>query len=155
LPMERLADNELAAWRGFIKAHAHIIEHIERDLAEQRRVPLTTYDVLIALFEAPEHKLRLGELTNKIILTKSGITRLVHRLEREGLITREKSEEDRRGAYAVLTTEGEAQLRQAWPVYARGIKEYFVAALSEEEVQRVRNAMEAIQQRISEMVAKS
>ncbi len=146
--MERLTDDELAAWRGFIKAHAHIIENIERDLAEQKRVPLTTYDVLIALFEAPGHKLRLGELTKKIILTKSGLTRLVDRLEKEGLLIREKSEEDRRGAYAVLTAEGAAQLRQAWPIYARGIKQYFAVALSEEGLQHVTRAMAAIQNRI-------
>ncbi|MCZ8521595.1 MULTISPECIES: MarR family winged helix-turn-helix transcriptional regulator [Paenibacillus] len=60
---------------------------------------------------------------------------MIDRLEREGLIQREKSEEDRRGAYAVLTDEGENQLRKAWPIYARGIKQYFSSSLSDEEVE--------------------
>ncbi|WP_052487247.1 MarR family winged helix-turn-helix transcriptional regulator [Gordoniibacillus kamchatkensis] len=143
--MERVTESELAAWRLFIKTYARIIEQIERDLAEQKRVPLTAYDVLIALFEAPGHKLRLGELTQKMVLTKSGITRLLDRLEREGLVQREKSEEDRRGAYAVLTPEGEQQLRKAWPVYARGIKQYFAAPLSEEQTRQLIAAFEAMQ----------
>ncbi|MBW5448271.1 MarR family transcriptional regulator [Cohnella sp. CFH 77786] len=142
--MERVTESELAAWRSFIKAHARIIERIERDLAEQKKVPLTTYDVLIALFEAPDRKLRLGELTKKVVLTKSGLTRLVDRLEREGLLVREKSEEDRRGAYAVLTNLGEVQLRQAWPIYARGIKQYFAAPLSEDAIRQVEESMAVV-----------
>jgi DNA-binding MarR family transcriptional regulator len=148
--MERVTDAELAAWRAFIKAHARIIERIEQDLDAQKRVPLTTYDVLIALFEAPEKKLRFKELTGKIILTKSGITRLVDRLEKEGLIVREKDEQDRRGLYAVLTPAGESELRKAWPVYARGIKNYFASALSEDEVEAIRSAMENIRRGIDE-----
>lgn len=133
--MERLSEKELTAWRLFIKTHAKIIECIERDLAAQKKVPLTTYDVLIALFEAPDRKLRFSELNRKVVLSKSGLTRMIDRLEREGLIQREKSEEDRRGAYAVLTDEGERQLRKAWPIYARGIKQYFADSLSDEEVE--------------------
>jgi len=140
--MERVTELELSAWRLFIKTHSQIIENIEMDLAEQKRVPLTTYDVLIELFEAPNRKLRLGDLKQKVILSKSGLTRLLDRLEREGLIQREKSEEDRRGAYAILTAEGEKQLRQAWPIYARGIKRYFAALLSDEEVQALVRAFE-------------
>lgn len=135
--MERVSEQELAAWRLFIKTHAKIIENIEQDLAEQKRVPLTTYDVLIALFEAPDRKLRFGELNRKVVLSKSGLTRLVDRLERDGLIQRERSDEDRRGAYAVLTQEGEMQLRKAWPVYAKGIKQYFAKLLSDAEVQSI------------------
>lgn len=142
--MGKITDQELSAWRYFIKAHAKIIEKIEQDLTDLKRVPLTTYDVLIALFEAPDRKLRLGDLNKKVVLSKSGLTRLVDRLEREGLIRRERSEEDRRGAYAALTEEGERELRQAWPVYAGGIKQYFAAPLSESELQSLRGAMETL-----------
>ncbi|WP_261304247.1 MarR family winged helix-turn-helix transcriptional regulator [Paenibacillus andongensis] len=142
--MERLSEKELAAWRLFIKAHAKIIESIEQDLAEQKKVPLTTYDVLIALFEAPDHRLRFIELNRKVVLSKSGLTRLIDRLERDGLIQREKSEEDRRGSNAVLTNEGEKQLRKAWPVYAMGIKQYFAEPLSDGEVQDLTRSLEVI-----------
>jgi len=147
--MERVTDAELAAWRGFIKTHAQVIERIEQDLSREKRVPLSTYDVLIALFEAPGRKLRLKDLTSKMVLTKSGITRLIDRLEKDGLIVRAKSEEDGRGLYAVLTDEGEAQLRRAWPVYAQGIKRYFASALSEEDVRGVTAAMEAIRRHVA------
>ncbi|WP_409345045.1 MarR family winged helix-turn-helix transcriptional regulator [Paenibacillus sp. MBLB4367] len=145
--MIRVTEKQLAAWRLFIKTHAKIIESIELDLAEQKKVPLTTYDVLIALFEAPDHRLRFGELNRKVVLSKSGLTRLIDRLERDGLIQREKSEEDRRGAYAVLTHEGEMQLRKAWPVYARGIKQYFADPLSDDEVESLIRTFEALQSR--------
>jgi DNA-binding MarR family transcriptional regulator len=142
--VEKVTEHELSAWRFFIKTHAMIIEKIEQDLAEQIRAPLTTYDVLIELFEAPQRKLRFGDLNKKVVLSKSGLTRLVDRLEREGLIRREKSEEDRRGAYAALTEAGEKELRRAWPVYAKGIKQYFAAPLSEGELQSLRNALETL-----------
>ncbi|TMV43977.1 winged helix-turn-helix transcriptional regulator [Paenibacillus mesophilus] len=143
--MDKVTEQELSAWRFFIKAHAMIIERIEQDLAEQKRVPLTAYDVLIALFEAPGRKLRFGDLNKKLVLSKSGLTRLVDRMEREGLIRRERSEEDRRGAYAALTELGETELRKAWPVYAKGIKQYFAAPLSAgNDLQSARNAFEAL-----------
>lgn len=147
--MEKVTDSELAAWRSFLKTHAQIIEFIERDLAEERRVPLTSYDVLIVLFEAPDRKLRLGELTKKLVLTKSGLTRMADRLEKEGLIVRIKSEQDRRGAFAVLTSAGEEQLRKAWPIYARGIKQYFTAGVSEEDLLHLKNTLDAIQEGMS------
>lgn len=142
--VEKVTEHELSAWRFFIKAHAKIIGKIEEDLAEQKRVPLTTYDVLIALFEAPDRKLRFGELNKKVVLSKSGLTRLVDRLEQEGLIRREKSEEDRRGAYAALTEVGETELRKAWPIYASGIKQYFAAPLSEGDLHSLLNALETL-----------
>jgi DNA-binding MarR family transcriptional regulator len=138
--MDRLTDQELSAWRFFIKSHARIIEQIERDLEEEKRVPLSTYDVLIALFEAQDRRLRLQDLTKKVIITKSGLTRLLDRIEKEGLIRRERSETDRRGFYAVLTEEGEQQLRKAWPIYAKGIKSYFASPLSSEELEVVQKA---------------
>lgn len=142
--VEKVTELELSAWRFFIKTHAEIIEKIEQDLAAQKRVPLTTYDVLIALFETPNRKLRFGDLNKKVVLTKSGLTRLVDRLEREGLIKRERSEEDRRGTYAVLTEAGEVELRRAWPVYAKGIKRHFAAPLSENNLESLHNAFETL-----------
>ncbi|UUZ90183.1 MarR family winged helix-turn-helix transcriptional regulator [Paenibacillus sp. P25] len=146
--MDKVTDQELTAWRYFIKAHSKIIENIEHDLSQHKRVPLTTYDVLIALYEAPDRKLRFGELNGKVVLSKSGLTRLVDRLEREGLIRRERSEEDRRGAYAALTELGEQELRKAWPIYARGIKRYFATPLGESDLQAIGKAFETIYQRL-------
>src|SRR5436309_905275 len=115
----------LAAWRAFITAHAAVIGRIERDMAAARVIPLTWYDVLIELYEAPERRLRLHELADAVVLSRSGLSRLIDRLEGAGLLRREAAVTDRRGAYAVLTGEGIEAMRAAWPVYARGIADYF------------------------------
>jgi DNA-binding MarR family transcriptional regulator len=130
---EGLDEPRLAAWRAFITAHATVIGRIERDMAAARVIPLTWYDVLIELYEAPERRLRLHELADAVVLSRSGLSRLIDRLEVAGFLRREAATTDRRGAYAVLTNEGVEAMRVAWPVYARGIADYFVRHLSDAE----------------------
>ena len=137
---EYLSDQHLAAWRVFLKAHATIIDRIDHDLVAARLPPLSTYDVLIELYEAPEQRLRMHELAERVVLSRSGLTRLVDRLEAEGLLLRDRSGTDRRGAYAVITEQGIATLRQTWPTYARGIAEYFAQWLTLEEAQLLESA---------------
>src|SRR5579859_2334216 len=129
-----LEPSRLVAWRSFLTAHAALINQIERELLEAGVVPLSWYDVLFALYEAPDRRLRMHELASAIVLSRSGLTRLVDRLEAEGLLFRERSETDRRGAFAVLTDKGLAALRETWPVYEKGIEEHFARCLSNEEV---------------------
>ena len=143
---EHLSEQHLAAWRAFLKAHATIIDRIDHDLVAAERPPLSSYDVLIELYEAPEHRLRMHELAERVVLSRSGLTRLVDRLEAEGLLTRERSGTDRRGAYAVITELGIAALRQTWPIYARGIAEYFAQWLTLEEAQLLESAFARILQ---------
>jgi DNA-binding MarR family transcriptional regulator len=130
---EKLDDQHLNAWQRFITAHAKLIDSINREMLEADVIPLHWYDVLIELYEAPERRLRLSELARKVVLSKSGLTRLVDKLAEAGLLARQSSPEDGRGAYAVLTDAGLAAMRQAWPIYARGIQSYFAKYLSEEE----------------------
>jgi DNA-binding MarR family transcriptional regulator len=141
---ERLSDQHLAAWRAFLKAHATIVDKIDRDLVAAERLPLSSYDVLIELYEAPERRLRMHELAERVVLSRSGLTRLVDRLEAEGLLVRDRSSTDRRGAYAVITVKGITALRRAWPVYAQGIMQYFAQFLSLEEAQVIEKAFERI-----------
>lgn len=137
---EQLSEQHLAAWRAFLKAHATIIDRIDHDLVAAERPPLSSYDVLIELYEAPEHRLRMHELAERVVLSRSGLTRLVDRLEAEGLLTRDRSVTDRRGAYAVITEQGIEALRQTWPVYARGITEYFARWLTVDEAELLKVA---------------
>jgi DNA-binding MarR family transcriptional regulator len=130
-----LSDQHLSAWRTFLKAHATLIDRIDHDLVVARLPPLSTYDVLIELYEAPEQRLRMHELAERVVLSRSGLTRLVDRLEAEGMLTRERSGTDRRGAYAVITEQGITVLRRMWPTYARSIAEYFAQWLTLEEAQ--------------------
>jgi DNA-binding MarR family transcriptional regulator len=132
--MDREPDpHHLAAWEAFVFAHAAVVDRLERELAAADTIPLAWYDVLVALSRAPERRLRLHELAREVVLSRSGLTRLVDRLEAAGLLRREACPTDRRGAYAVLTADGEAALRRTWPVYARGIAAHFGAHLSDGE----------------------
>lgn len=131
----------LTAWRSLLNAHAAAVGAIERDLAAEGLIPLTWYDVLVALWEAEGRRLRLHELADRVVLSRSGLTRLVDRLEAVGLICREPCPTDRRGSFAVLTEKGAATLRQTWPAYARGIVEHFARHLSEDEAAAVAAAL--------------
>ena len=146
---EHLSEEHLAAWRTFVKAHAMIIDLIERDLMAAMRPPLSTYDVLIELYEAPKHRLRMHELAERVVLSRSGLTRLIDRLEAEGLLTRDRCGTDRRGAYAVITEQGVEALHQTWPIYAKGIAEYFAQWLTLEEAQILESSLRRILQSTS------
>jgi DNA-binding MarR family transcriptional regulator len=141
---ERLSRQQLAAWRAFLKVHATVINQIDHDLAAAGQLPLSSYDVLIELYDAPERRLRMYELAERVVLSRSGLTRLVDRLESEGLLRRDRSGADRRGAYAVITEQGIAALRRTWPVYAQGILRYFAQWLTPEEAQVMTSALERI-----------
>lgn len=142
---ERPDELRLAAWRAFINAHASVIDRIEQELAEAGQLPLISYDVLVALAESPERRLRMNDLARKVVvLSRSGVTRLVDRLEAEGLLRRERTAVDRRGAYAVITPKGLDALDRARPVYARGIAEHFARYLDDAEVSTLTSALERI-----------
>lgn len=139
-----LTETKLAAWRALLGAHSGAVGAIERELASANLVPLTWYDVLVALWEAPDHRLRLHELASAIVLSRSGLTRLVDRLEAAGLLRREACADDRRGSYAVLTEAGRAAQLRAWPIYARGIATHFADHLSEEEATTLATTLDRV-----------
>lgn len=141
---EKIDEFHLAAWRAFLNTHAAVIDLIERELAAAKRLPLTSYDVLLALLEAPNHRLRMHELAEAVVLSRSGLTRLVDRLERIGLLARERSATDRRGAYAVLTDAGLQALRRAWPTYAQGIIRHFTSHLNDAETAILTGVLERV-----------
>jgi DNA-binding MarR family transcriptional regulator len=127
----RVPDETLAAWRAFLNAHALATKRISRDLADAGLPDLTWYDVLWTLYRAEGRRLRIRELADAVVLSSTGMTRFVDRLETAGLVRREAVPGDRRGAYAVITKEGTDLLRRMWPIYARGIATYFGPAVQE------------------------
>lgn len=131
----------LEAWRRFLKAHAAVVGTIERDLEGAGHIPLEWYDVLVAISDAPRGRLRLKDLGRELVLTRSGATRLADRLEAARLVERQPANDDRRGVVLSLTELGRKALRSAWPVYARGIRDEFLAKLSPEEVATLTAAM--------------
>src|SRR4051812_5445438 len=102
-PTGRLDESQLTAWRRFLQAHAVLVRRLEADLLAEHQLPLASYDVLVQLVEAPEHRLRMTELAQRVLISRSGLTRLVDRLEREGLVSREPCDDDARGLFAVLS----------------------------------------------------
>jgi DNA-binding MarR family transcriptional regulator len=141
---EKIDEFHLAAWRAFLNAHAALIHQIEDDLEQAQRLPLSSYDVVLTLAEAPEHRLRMHEIAERVVLSRSGLTRLIDRLEKDGLLYRERCGDDRRGAYAVLSEKGLEALRRAWPVYAHGIQKNFASLLNDEEVRILTSALERV-----------
>jgi DNA-binding MarR family transcriptional regulator len=133
----RLSTEQLAAWRTFLRAHAHVTRRLEADLLAEQDLPLAWYDVLVQLVEAPEHRLRMTELADRVLLSRSGLTRLVDRMERDGLVRREACDSDARGLFTVLTSEGYERLRQASRTHLRGIHEYVVSRLAPDELARL------------------
>lgn len=134
----------LAAYRTFITAHAEVITRLEQNMAAAGVIPLTWYDILIELYEAPQRRLRLHELARAVVLSRSTLTRTVDRLETAGLLRREPDPTDRRGAFAVLTDAGLEAMRAAWPVYAQGIVDYFACHLSDGEARLLTAVFERI-----------
>jgi DNA-binding MarR family transcriptional regulator len=129
-----LADVELAAWRGMLRVHAGLVRALDAELEAAHDLPLTSYDVLIFLRAAPGKRLRMAELADSVLLSRSGVTRLVDRLEREGLLVRDTCTSDGRGCFAVLTERGEQVLARARPTHLEGVRRRFLDHFSEAEL---------------------
>ena len=125
---------ELAMWRTFLRAHAQATRALEADLLAEHDLPLPSYDVLLQLAESPQRALRMTELATRVLLSRSGLTRLVDRLEKEGLVRRQVCPSDARGTLAVLTDQGLCRLRAAAPTHLRGVADYVTGRLTEAEV---------------------
>lgn len=143
-PIPRPDDRRLTAWRILLQAHASLIERLNADLEREAGLPLTQYEVLLHLSESPDGRLRMRDLADSVLLSPSGLTRLVDRMERVGLVARDTCSSDRRGSFAVLTPEGKAALRRAAPTHLRGIAEYFGAHVSDEEADALSAALSRI-----------
>lgn len=126
---------ELTAWRTFLRAHALVLRRLEADLLASHDLPLPWYDVLLQLAEAPDRRLRMTELAGRVMLSRSGLTRLVDRLEREGLVARAACPTDARVTHAVLTDAGMQRLREAAPTHLRSIAEHFSSRLDAQELE--------------------
>lgn len=125
--------SDLRAWRAFLEAHAAVVGVLERELDEARGLPLAWYDVMVQLSEAPDGRLRMQQLATRVLLSKSGLTRLCDRMEESGYVRRRPSSTDGRGVEAALTGAGRAALRRAAPVHLRGVEAHFTSLLSEPE----------------------
>ena len=134
---------QLAAWRAFLRAHSTMLRRISRDLDEADLPPLAWYDVLAVLRDAPDQRLRQVEIAERVLLSNSGLSRLLDRIVARGLVERISCESDRRAFFVCLTDEGRDMLEKMWPVYARGVAEDFLPALGENPCE-IRQTLESI-----------
>ena len=130
----RPTHDELVAWRSFLRAHARITRALEAELIAERRLSLASYNVLVQLTEAPERRLRMTELADAVLLSRSGVTRVVDRLERAGLVSRLRVENDGRGVAAQLTAAGLNRLRVASRTHLDGVVRHFAVRLEAEDL---------------------
>lgn len=128
-----LTTNQLEAWRAFYVSYWKVSAVIEESLAAAKLPSLSWYDVLYQLYCAPGRRRRMSELAHGALMSRSGLTRLVDRLEREKLIERQACPSDKRGFHAHLTAKGLALLREMWAVYRAGIAAEFARHLTEPE----------------------
>lgn len=133
-----------AAWRLLITANVKALRRIEERFSQAGLPSMDWYDVLLALKQAPGQRVRLSELAEQVLLSRSNLTHLLNRLEKAELLRRERCPSDRRGAYAVLTEQGLVLQQKMWIVYADAIGDYFGAHLNDEEL----NVMEQVLKRM-------
>lgn len=139
-----LPENHLEAWRRYYVSFWRIFAAIEADLQAAGLPSLSWYDALYELYLAPNRHLRMSELARSALLSRSGLTRLVDKLEREKLIERKSCPSDGRVQHAVLTDKGVEVLRMIWPVYRAGIAKYFAAHFTDAEAQEFARMMSKV-----------
>ena len=137
-------DARLDAWRTFLQAHARVVRELERELQAEQGLALTDYDVLVQLAAVEGRRLRMSELADRLLLSRSGVTRLVDRLVSAGLVERVSCDDDRRGQWAALTDAGVRRLREASPTHLRGIAEHFLDRLSADELRSLQASLDRV-----------
>jgi DNA-binding MarR family transcriptional regulator len=117
-----------------LRAHAELTKELDAQLAREHKLPLSSYEVLLFLADAPDGRMRMSELAESVLLSRSGLTRLVDRLEREGLLKRERCENDARGLFAEITPEGRRLFDAARRTHLDGVRALFLSRFSREEL---------------------
>jgi DNA-binding MarR family transcriptional regulator len=141
---KKAAKTNTSVWPLFLTAHAVLVSEIEARLSEAGLPPLVWYDVLWALERAPDYRLRMSELAEMTVLSRSNLTRLVDRLESAGLVQRARAEADRRGAFAVVTRKGKEMRRKMWPIYSAAIKELFTDQIDKDETAHIETVLQRV-----------
>jgi DNA-binding MarR family transcriptional regulator len=136
-------ESALSAWATFLQAHASVIRRLGSELESETGMSISDYDVLVTLARAGR-TLRMSDLADRVVLSRSGMTRRVDRLEAAGLVERRECQTDRRGAFAHLTDDGLQRLRQVSPVHLRGIQRHFTNRLEAAEIEGLRSALSKV-----------
>jgi len=137
-------DLGLAAWAALLRTHAAAVPRVEADLRSATDLPIQWYDVLLELEYAPSRKLRMQDLGERVVLSRSRVSRIVDELVAVGLAVREPEAADGRVFYAVITPAGRARLRRAAPAYVAAVEQHFIEHLTTTQLQDVLTALERV-----------
>jgi DNA-binding MarR family transcriptional regulator len=135
---------EMDAWAGFLRSHAMLIRELDDELTRAHGLPLSSYDVLVQLATAPDDRMRLSQLADAVLLSRSGLSRLVARLVDQGLVERIECKSDARGAFAALTELGRTRLDEARETHRSGVRQRFLDRLSEAQQRQLAGAWRKI-----------
>ena len=128
-----------------LRIHAHVTHELDAELTRLHGLPLSSYEVLLYLADAPDGRMRMSELADSVLLSRSGLTRLVDRLERDALLERERCEEDARGYFAAITDKGRTLFDEARKTHLAGVRERFVSRLSREDLRTLGELWEKVE----------
>jgi DNA-binding MarR family transcriptional regulator len=140
-----LSPQELAAWRGLLRVHASLSRSLDAELMQSHGLPLSSYEVLLFLADSPGGELRMSDLADGVLLSRSGLTRLVDRMERDGLLRRRRCEEDQRGYFAAITPKGREMFASARLTHLDGVRRRFLDHLSADEQRGLAAVWEKVQ----------
>jgi len=143
-PGTRLTVQELAAWRGMLRVQAALLREMDAEMTAAHGLPLRSYEVLVHLEDAAGHRQRMTELCRDVVLSASGVSRLVDRLEKDGYVRRERCVYDGRGFFAVLTPSGERKLQEARATHLAGVRRLFLERLQPEDLVRLAQYWETV-----------
>jgi DNA-binding MarR family transcriptional regulator len=134
---ERPTEAAVQAWARLVRVEQALLDRIEEDLKSAGLPPLLWYDVLLELVREPEYRLRHRDLHRRMLLAKYNLSRLLDRMEADGLIGRQPVNDDARGEYVRVTTRGRDMQKRMWPVYRRAIAKHFSSRLSIDDIDQL------------------
>jgi len=139
-----LRTEELRAWRGMLQVHAAVTRALDAELRAEHGLALSSYEVLMLLGEADQERLRMADIANRVLVSRSGLTRLIDRLVEAGLVERCACADDGRGAFAQLTAAGREKLRAARRTHLAGVHERFLDRLSADDQRALGEAWDSV-----------
>jgi DNA-binding MarR family transcriptional regulator len=143
-PAILLTREQLGAWRGLLRVHARMTAALDAELRAEHGLPLSSYEVLLFLADAPDGRMRMSELADGVLLSRSGLTRLVDRMEGAGLLRRERCEDDARGYHAAITDKGRTLFERARRTHLDGVRARFLDRLSRAELRTLGELWEKV-----------
>jgi DNA-binding MarR family transcriptional regulator len=139
-----MEDTGVLAWAALLRAHAGVLDRLEQEMQAQGHLPLSWYDVMLSLSRARRPGLRMQDVAEAVVLSRTRVSRVVDEMERAGLVQREPNPADGRSTMVALTRAGRTAFRSAATVYLRGIRQHFADLLSSEDLRCVQAALEKV-----------